>query len=157
VNDAERRQVMYRYFFVFIAGMAAGAALLALYEHGPVFVVGTAEVVDGDNIRIAGWNVRLIGINAPELPVADGKDCRRFLSRPECVEPSAAALHERVGGRRVSCWILDHDRFGRPLGVCYWGREELNVWLIENCHAGSPPNPAHRLERYEEIIASRVC
>ncbi len=137
----------------FILGVVVGAGGLWLYQNAPVTYSGTARVVDGDNIRVAGRNIRLVAINAPELP----KGCRVYRSRPECRDHSSDALHERVGGKQVSCLQVGRDRFGRVLGVCHHDGVELNMWLIENCLAGSPRKKKHRQERYERAIAVRQC
>ena len=144
---------MLKLMISFIFGVAIGAGGLWLYQNAPVTYSGRASVIDGDNIRIDGRNIRLVAINAPELP----KGCRVYRSRQECRDRSSDALHERVGGKQISCSKVGRDRFGRVLGICYHDGVELNMWLIENCLAGSPRNKKHRQERYERAIAARRC
>jgi endonuclease YncB( thermonuclease family) len=144
---------MLRLLTSFVVGIIVGAGVLWLYQNAPVTYSGTAKVIDGDNIRIDGRNIRLVAINAPELP----KGCRVYRSRPECHDRSSDTLHERVGGKQVSCLRVGRDRFGRVLGVCHHDGVELNMWLIENCLAGSPRRKKHRQDRYERAIAARNC
>jgi len=128
------------------------------YHRGPLFGYGVAKVIDGDNIEIGWTNWRLVGINAPELPVVDGKECRVFRSRPGCEERASIALDEFLAGRSVTCWWNAYDlRNERPVGSCSVGGVEISEWLLRNCHAGSPKKPAHRVDHYEKIIANRMC
>jgi len=144
-------------------GAIAGAGLLWQQQFGPLYVSGTATVIDGDNIKVTGRNIRLAGIDAPELPERGGKDCRKLLSRTECIERSAYALHWRVGGERVRCWITGasalsaEGELNRPLGVCFHGETELNAWMLRACHADLPEDPAHHVWRYASVIAQRAC
>ncbi len=140
----------------FVVGAVAGSGGMWLWLTRPKVYVGAANVIDGDTLRIERRRIRLVGINAPELP-SEPKKCRRYLSRPECIEPAATALYERIEGKQVTCTEVGRDRFGRTLGICYHDGEELNVWLLKRCLAHSPPNPKHRDPRYEAVIAARTC
>lgn len=140
----------------FMFGAASGGASVWWWSNTPATYAGPAAVTDGDTIRIDGRSIRLVGINTPELPATPQK-CKRYLQRPECTEPAAAALHELIDGKPVACTEVGRDRFGRTLGICYFGRIELNAWLIERCLAGSPPNMRHRDPRYEAMIAAPKC
>lgn len=147
---------------IFMLGAMAGAAAVWAHGYGPVHLSGAAEVIDGDNIRVGGYNVRLAGIDAPELPVRNGKECRKLLSRHECVNRSGIALLWRIGGERVRCWIIgdglsSHGDWDRPLGVCFHGETDLNAWMLRQCHADLPEQPEHRIWRYADIVAERDC
>ncbi len=152
-----------QYAIVFCLGMMAGAALIWRLQFGPIYVSGPARVIDGDSIAVAGRNIRLVGIDAPEMPTREGKKCRKLLSRPECIQGSAVALYWRVGGEHVRCWITGSDaltavgELGRPLGVCFHGETELNAWLLRSCHADLPDDMAHHVFRYRGIVAERRC
>jgi endonuclease YncB( thermonuclease family) len=144
-------------------GAIAGAAWLWSVQFGPVHISGSAKVIDGDSIKIDGTNIRLAGIDAPELPVWDDKQCRKLLSRHGCFDRSAIALHWLVGGEEVRCWIVGSDALSargdwdRPLGVCFHGETELNAWMLRNCHAGLPEKREHRVGRYRAVAAERDC
>lgn len=137
-------------------GASIGAGGMWAWAHLPTTYVGVAQVVDGDNLRVEGHNIRLVGINSPELPDGPPK-CREYLSRPECTEPTALALDRFLNGRQVVCLDVGRDMYFRPLGICYVDTIEINQWLLEQCLAGSPHNPKHRLPRYEKLIAERKC
>ncbi len=152
-----------RFATVLSLGALIGAVLLWRHQFGPVYLSGPATVIDGDSIRVAGRTIRLIGIDAPELPVRDDRKCRRLLSRPECFERAAIALHWLIGGEKVRCWIVGsgamtaHGKWGRPLGVCFHGQTELNAWMLHNCHADLPEKRGYHVWRYQAVAAERVC
>lgn len=144
-------------------GGVLGAALIWRLHYGPVYVSGPATVIDGDNIKVAGRNIRLVGIDAPEMPEHRGKDCRKLLSRKECIERSAYTLHWQVSGEHVRCWITGRSalssqgELNRPLGICFHGETELNAWMLRECYAGLPTDRAHHVWRYYPIVADRNC
>jgi endonuclease YncB( thermonuclease family) len=137
-------------------GAIIGAGGMWLWMVQPKTYSGPAAIIDGDTIKIRDRRIRLVGINAPELPDKPTK-CRQYLSQPDCTEPAAAALHERINGKIVTCTEVGRDRYGRTVGICWHGFTELTVWLLEECFAHSPRSPIHRDKRYETIIAQRTC
>ena len=90
-------------------------------------IMGTASVIDGDTIEIHGQRIRLHAIDAIEsrqrcyLP--DGRAWN-------CGKEAAIALADRIGRAAVACEIRDVDRYGRWVGVCRQGSEDLNAWLV---------------------------
>jgi len=89
-------------------------------------LVGQATVIDGDTIEIHAVRIRLQGIDAPETRqpcYTNGKPWR-------CGQQAALALADKVAGRTVSCRPNGADRYGRPLAVCFIGREDVNAWLV---------------------------
>jgi len=152
-----------QFAIIFLLGMMAGAAVIWTQAYGPLYLSGMAEVVDGDSVRVAGVNIRLAGIETPELPSRNEKDCRKLLSRPGCLNRSAMALHWLVDGKPVRCWITGRNalsaygEWGRPLGVCFFDEIELNAWLLSHCYAEAPGNVAHRVLRFRSLIANRDC
>ena len=102
--------------------------LLAIGLTGPVHaeIAGRASVIDGDSIEVAGQEIRLHGIDAPEFKqtcVASGKSWR-------CGRQAAHALARKVSGREVVCAQRDRDRYGRVVAVCRRAGEDLNAWLV---------------------------
>jgi endonuclease YncB( thermonuclease family) len=87
------------------------------------FLCAGAVVVDGDTLRCRDLGrVRLIGIDAPELPghCNPGRRCT-----PGDGFASKAALERTIGGRAVSCEGEGRDRYGRVLARCAAGGVDL--------------------------------
>ena len=82
------------------AASAANAAQV------PKSVAGPALVVDGDGLRIGEWEIRLLGIDSPEL--RDGTKGLR--SRDE--------LQALIAKRPVECEGQYFDRYDRVVAIC---------------------------------------
>ena len=79
-----------------------------LIPPGPEKVDGTAQAVDGDEIRIGDSLVRLYGIAAPEMSGRLGPEAR-------------VVLDGLVGGQRVSCLVFGKTPQGDAVGQCQIG------------------------------------
>jgi len=128
-----------------VAALAVAAVLVAgpgCAEGGVGAEVPVTKVTDGDTVRVEvggrGERVRLIGIDAPEVPWYGGPD--------ECFGIEAGLYaRSRLDGRSVR---LDYDRerrdrFGRLLAYVYVGEELFNLTLVRLGYARSlavPPN-----------------
>lgn len=90
-------------------------------------VAGTPRIVDGDTLEIAGQDVRLHGIDAPE----SRQKCKADGKRYPCGRRATQALRELIHGRQVRCEQTDTDRYGRIVAICY-GPEgtDLNGALV---------------------------
>lgn len=85
------------------------------------------RVVDGDTLRCDGERIRLLGIDAPELPghCRVGRDCvagdpyRSSDSLQAALDQGPVAI-ERVG----------YDRYGRTLALVRAGRSDLSCWQL---------------------------
>lgn len=71
----------------------------------PSFVQGSAYVVDGDTIVIKKTQIRLFGIDAPEMNHPYGKKAKW-------------ALHSLCKGQSVRAEIMEQDDFGRTVARC---------------------------------------
>lgn len=142
----------------FAWGVIVGAVAVWMFLLGPVVLPGTATVIDGDSVKIAGYNVRLAGLYAPELPIIDGRQCRKHNLANGCYNASSTALANLITGETVVCLMVAFDwRNRRPVVICKFNGIEINKWLIQNCLAGSPKNPTHRIPGYEAMISKRPC
>src|SRR5688572_14414566 len=74
-------------------------------------VTGTAAVIDGDTLDVAGRRIRLFGIDAPEASQA----CDRNGERWACGEASAERLGALIGGAAIQCSGNEVDQYGRLL------------------------------------------
>jgi endonuclease YncB( thermonuclease family) len=75
---------------------------------GPAKLEGTAQAVDGDEIRVGDSRIRLYGIAAPELSSRLGPEAR-------------VALDGLVNGQRVNCLVFDKTAEGDAIGQCQAG------------------------------------
>ena len=89
-------------------------------------------VTDGDTIRCGDERVRLLGIDAPELP----GHCRRGR---ECVPgdglASKRSLERLIGGRPVRLERFGRDRYDRTLAYVFVGGVNLSCAQIQNGRA----------------------
>lgn len=85
------------------------AAMLLLVS--PSFAQDSAQVIDGDTIKLAGMTYRLWGIDAPEgkQACADG-----WPAGLEAHQALAALLNNKT----VVCEAKTRDRYGRTVALC---------------------------------------
>jgi endonuclease YncB( thermonuclease family) len=89
----------------------------ALVPPGPTKLEGTAQAVDGDEIRVGDSLLRLFGIAAPDMSARLGPDAR-------------IALDGLVGGERVSCQVFAKTAEGDALGQCEVGGKDPAMELL---------------------------
>ena len=77
----------------------------ARHLHEERILKGSAWVVDGDTIKIKNTQIRLFGVDAPELNHPYGKKAKW-------------ALHNLCKGREISAEITDVDDYGRTVARC---------------------------------------
>lgn len=113
-------------------GLIALLALAAvgarwLEERLTVPLAGGARLIDGDSMYLGEWEVRLIGIDAPE----GLQRCRRDGRDWACGEEARRELQRLIGGDEVTCRGRESDRFGRWLARCTAGGRDLNALMVE--------------------------
>ena len=93
----------------------------------PSKIVGSASVIDGDTLEMRGRRIRLHGIDAPEgAQLCEDSSGNRY----RCGQGAALALADKIRYRTVSCQARGSDRYGRTIGLCEVGGEDLNGWLV---------------------------
>ena len=102
----------------------AAAAIVAL-NYRPA-ITGPAYTIDGDTIAIGRTQIRLGGVDAPELSMAGGMRSREV-------------MREIVGGQEVTC-VPNGDRsYNRVISICHLpdgtdiGRELIRRGLALDC------------------------
>ena len=80
-------------------------------------IIGLAEVIDGDSIKIDGLEIRLLGIDAVEA----AQICQRDGSAWQCGAEAKAILADFVDGQKISCSAHGLDIYKRTLATCYSG------------------------------------
>jgi endonuclease YncB( thermonuclease family) len=78
----------------------------ARHLHHERVLSGRAWVTDGDTIKIRNTQIRLFGVDAPELNHPHGKNAKW-------------ALHRLCKGHTVRAEITDVDDYGRTVARCY--------------------------------------
>ena len=122
------------------ASSAAAAAWLCVTECGASDLTGRVRVVDGDTLEMAGTQIRLWGIDAPERkqtcqagPVAMTRPSGGVASagRPyACGRDSAAFLAELTRYRTIRCDPRNRDRNDRVIAICRSEVVELNAEMV---------------------------
>lgn len=102
------------------------------------------QAIDGDTLKSANAEVRLYGIDAPELyqtcTEADGKAW-------DCGRAAQAKLKALVARRAVDCEPKARDKFNRTVAVCYTsavpdlGEALVREGLAVNFGPGTAPGP----------------
>ncbi len=94
--------------------------------------LSACSITDGDTIRCNDERIRLLGIDAPELP----GHCR---AGRQCVEGdplrSKLALEQAIAGKRLTIKRAGKDRYGRTLGVIYADNINISCALIAGGYA----------------------
>ncbi len=90
-------------------------------------ISGTARVVDGDTLQVAGKRIRLEGIDAPER----AQTCpRKWVGTWSCGKAATRWLERFIAGRHVRCRQVGRDKYGRVIGICYAGKDEINSVMV---------------------------
>jgi len=89
-------------------------------------VRGTARVIDGDTLEVAGTRVRLFGIDAPEMD----QSCASANGDWSCGRWARDELVRLIGQRRVTCRGDTRDRYDRLVAVCDAGQGDLAAALV---------------------------
>ncbi len=122
---------LFVYMFVFVlafglagcseeAGEGRGGNRNGDRKNGDAFLVGIAEVRDGDSLIVGGEEVRLLGIDAPEYDQECGEaGVGNGIWR--CGEVAKGMLEEMVKGVEVRCAMLFRDVHERWLSRCFMG------------------------------------
>ena len=104
-------------------------------------ILGNAQIIDGDTIKINKKKIRLFGIDAPEKEQICKKIYIRFVifnfqKDYKCGEKSTSALIKKVKDRKVKCILGDgKDKYKRNIGTCYVETQDINRWLVKNGYA----------------------
>lgn len=91
------------------------------------FICAPIAVVDGDTIRCGEERVRLVGIDAPEMPghCRAGRDCT-----PGDPIASRATLEVLATNTQISCTRQGTDRYGRTLASCSNPNANLSCEMV---------------------------
>jgi len=106
-----------------------GAIGLAIWSPSgpPVSTIsGTAHIIDGDTLELHGERVRILDIDAPEAHQTCTRSDGVVVG---CGQLTSDALARFIGARPVTCALFERDRYGRWLGRCAVGEDDVAEWL----------------------------
>ena len=91
-------------------------------------ITGTAEVTDGDSLKVNGCNIRLEGIDAPEK---DQFCINAGGQQVACGFDARDRLRDFINGRQVSCEKKGVDiKYCRTLAACSVDGEDIQAWMV---------------------------
>lgn len=111
-----------------LAGLAAAGWLAG--RQSPQ-ITGIARIIDGDSIVVAGVEIRLYGIDAPEYR----QYCFRRGRPWACGVEATRTLRALIANRPVACRAREQDRYGRTVAVCSVGGADLGAAMVAGGHA----------------------
>jgi endonuclease YncB( thermonuclease family) len=121
------------------ATLIAAAAIVAIATAAFVLdrqageIVGAARVIDGDSIVVAGTEIRIYGIDAPEFR----QTCRKGGRSWPCGRVATGAMRSMVAGREIRCRPREQDRYGRTVAICRAGSLDLGAAMVKGGQAVS--------------------
>ena len=121
-------------FCVFISDVIAKKNTSSPYknEYNPTFEKsfnGIAHVIDGDSIKVAGKEARLIGIDAPEYSqTCFDKDDKEY----DCGKLSQKFLFNLAHKKQVTCYYAQKDVYDRFLAKCEIFDLSINKEILKN-------------------------
>jgi len=107
-------------------GLAGLAATGLITQRRAPDIVGPAQVIDGDSIRVAGIEIRLYGIDAPEFR----QICMRAGHPWACGRAATRFLESLAEHRELRCRPREEDRYGRTVAVCFAGEANLGAAMV---------------------------
>ena len=90
-------------------------------------ITGFAYVIDGDTIGISDVNIRLNGIDTPEIE----QICRTNGLIWHCGVEAAKVMRHLTKGKTVTCIGNTKDQYGRLIANCFIGNLNLNATMVE--------------------------
>ena len=126
-------------------------AFLAFAFPAHAEIVGTARVIDGDTIEVAGERIRLHGIDAPE----GRQPCFNAGEPWLCGTDATDALQNKIGDRQVTCEELDRDRYERIIARCLVDGEDLGEWMVLRGWAVAYVYYSYEYTRAEAVAKAR--
>jgi endonuclease YncB( thermonuclease family) len=109
----------------------AGVALYVFGRPAQRDLTGSAEAIDGDSLRLNGQEIRLKGVDAPELM----QTCRISEREVPCGREARQHLRRMLQSGLVTCLAYEQDRYGRLLGECRVRGIDINAAMVRDGHA----------------------
>lgn len=94
-------------------------------------VIEQAYVIDGDSLRLGEEEIRIAGIDAPEMR----QFCRRGGLDYRCGVEARDAMVALTEGHEISCSVSEIDRYGRKVARCLANGLDLGLEMVRSGHA----------------------
>lgn len=128
-------------------------AVLPAGGHAATTLTGTAEVIDGDTIRLGETVVRLADIDAPEM----GQRCDGPKALQRCGVVAAGFLADRIEGETVTCEVAGLDAYGRSIAACSHQGQDISAWLVAEGYAMAFVKYSARLVPLQEEAEAKLA
>ncbi|MBM3590796.1 MAG: thermonuclease family protein [Alphaproteobacteria bacterium] len=92
-------------------------------------IIGKAQVLDGDSIKIGRKEIRLFGIDAPEYKQ---KCLDKNNQEYSCGLISRDFLFKLANQKSVECFYAQKDKYDRFLSKCFVEEQSINEEMIKN-------------------------
>ena len=89
-------------------------------------ITGPVRVVDGDSLQVGDQQIRLHGIDAPEMK----QTCRWPNKVIRCGMIARDAMLDLIAGAQVRCEQKDIDRYGRDVATCSAGGFDIGANMV---------------------------
>lgn len=102
-------------YFSTLAFLAFAVLLAYVFSRAPEeAITGAAHAIDGDSIVVAGEEMRIKGMDAPEF----GQMCEIGGQQVACGKQAMAAMKRWLERGPVLCYGAERDRYNRRLVLC---------------------------------------
>lgn len=128
---------------ILLSGVLAGAAPAGAQSQLDPFqtVSGPVQVITGDRISVGGRNIRLYGIDAPELQqTCENRHGRSY----DCGATARDILKQIVGDREAQCTLYAKLSGNIFTGRCFIGTADIGEMLIRRGWAFAYRGTSHR-------------
>ncbi|WP_336985572.1 thermonuclease family protein [Altererythrobacter aquiaggeris] len=121
------------------------ALLLFSTSANAQIITGQAQVVDGDSLELAGFSIRIHGIDAPEL----SQTCQRSDEAWQCGQEAKAVLTQLVSNRSIVCTQRDIDQYDRIVASCRTSGYDIGAEMVKGGMAVSLTQFSTAYVKYE--------
>lgn len=92
-------------------------------------ITGLPHIIDGDSIRVNNLEMRLLGIDAPELFQICGDNSQ---NKYFCGKKAKEYLINLIGNNPITCKYRKFDKYHRALALCFLNNNLLNQTMVKN-------------------------
>ena len=90
------------------------------------------KVIDGDSIVLYGRQIRLYGIDAPELK----QECQTISLQPwRCGSAARDELNRLIGSAKITCKVIYRDNYRRSISQCFANGQDIGEAMVRNGYA----------------------